>query len=297
MLRRRPSIYVGTSLVLHNPLIRAERLITRAIAEADVAARLSATRRELESKRALQRIILQREITTFVSAHLGHEPKDAPRVRGALPRSGRERAPKPGRVVSSSPVSRICSSSSTNSAAASRFRPQARVDCRESTSSSSIPCRSPSEIRVFQGKDLIDLFEGIDIAPEQIVLEVTESHAIDNFPLFVGAMKDFMDLRCLVAIDDMGAGHSGLDKIVHLRPNYVKLDMSLIRDIDTSFVKQQLVQTFKSLADKIDARLVAEGVETPGELEVLQRIGVRYIQGFLLAKPSQAFQTASSYPL
>ena len=73
----------------------------------------------------------------------------------------------------------------------------------------------------FQGKDLIDLFDGIDLEPEQIVLEVTESDAIDNFPLFVNAMKDFMDLRCLVAIDDMGAGYSGLDKIVHqLREAY-----------------------------------------------------------------------------
>ena len=62
-------------------------------------------------------------------------------------------------------------------------------------------------------------------------------------------------------------------------------------------MKQQLVQTFKTLADKIDAKLIAEGIEHPLELEVVRKLGVNYIQGNLLAKPSQAFQTTSSYPL
>ena len=153
--------------------------------------------------------------------------------------------------------------------------------------------RDPS----FQGKYLIDLFEGTNLAPEQIVLEVTERLAIENYALFVDAMKYFSDMRCLIAIDDMGAGYSGLEKIVHLRPHYVKLDMYMVRDIDTSFVKQQMLQAFRIMADKIDARLIAEGVETQDELETVRKIGVDYVQGHLLARPSTAFQLAPDVKL
>ena len=62
-------------------------------------------------------------------------------------------------------------------------------------------------------------------------------------------------------------------------------------------MKQQLVQTFKTLADKIDAKLIAEGIEQPEELEVVRKLGVNFIQGNLLAKPSQAFQTTPSFKL
>jgi len=296
VLRKRPSIYVGTSLVLQNPLIRADRLITRAITEADHAARLNQKRRQLANKRVLQRIILEGDITTVFQPiwDLNHK---APHGFEALCRGPIDtdlRSPvalfdlarKSGLLFE---LDHLCRNHAFAAAGSARL---AR-DYKLFINTLPFSIRDPR----FQGKDLIDLFDGTDIAPEQIVLEVTESDAIDNFPLFVGAMKDFMDLRCLVAIDDMGAGHSGIDKIVHLRPNYVKLDMSLIRDIHTSFVKQQLVQTFKTLADKIDARLIAEGVETVEELEIVRQLGVRFVQGFLLAKPSQAFQTSSTFPL
>ena len=142
----------------------------------------------------------------------------------------------------------------------------------------------------FQGKDLITLL-GEDLAPDQIVFEVTERHVIANYHLFRDAMKSFQDLNCLFAIDDMGAGYSGLDKIVELQPNYVKLDMSLIRDIHTSYFKRQMVQTFKAMADKIEARLIAEGIEKKEEFDVVRAIGVNYIQGNYLARPLQGFQT------
>jgi EAL domain-containing protein (putative c-di-GMP-specific phosphodiesterase class I) len=143
----------------------------------------------------------------------------------------------------------------------------------------------------FQGQDLIELL-GDDLAPDQIVFEVTEQHAIENYHLFRDGMKYFQHLRCLIAIDDMGAGYSGLDKIVELQPNYVKLDMNMVRDIHTSFFKKEIVQTFKTMADKIDARLVAEGIEKKEEFEVMRDIGVNFIQGNYLARPLQGFQTS-----
>ena len=297
ILRKRPEVFVGTSLVLQNPLIRGERLVTRAIEEAHHAARLNVQRRHLTNKQNLQRIILEKQITT-VFQPIWDLDKRIPHGFEALCRgpSGTElRSPAALFDIARKSnllfeLDHLCRRQALEAAGA---RAQLSKEYKLFINTLPFSIRDPR----FQGKDLIDLFDGIDLEPEQIVLEVTESDAIDNFPLFVNAMKDFMDLRCLVAIDDMGAGHSGLDKIVHLRPHYVKLDMGLIRDIHTSFVKQQLVQTFKTLADKIDAKLIAEGIESKEELEVVRGIGVNFIQGNLLAKPSQAFQTSSSYEL
>lgn len=297
VLRKRPEVYVGTSLVLQNPLIRGERLVTRAIEEAHHAARLNVQRRHLTNKQVLQRIILEKRITTVFQPIWDLDAK-APHGFEALCRG-------PADTELTSPVAlfdvarksdllfeldHLCRRKALEAAGA---RAQLSKDYKLFINTLPFSIRDPR----FQGKDLIDLFDGIDLAPEQIVLEVTESDAIENFPLFVNAMKDFMDLRCLVAIDDMGAGYSGLDKIVHLRPHYVKLDMGLIRDIHASFVKQQLVQTFKTLADKIDAKLIAEGIQRREELDVVRGMGVQYIQGNLLAKPSQAFQTTPSCEL
>ncbi len=297
ILRKRPEIFVGTSLVLQNPLIRGERLVTRAIEEAHHAARLNVQRRHLRNKQNLQRIILEKQITTVFQPIWDLE-KRIPHGFEALCRgpSGTElRSPAALFDVARKSdllfeLDHLCRRQALQAAGA---RAQLSKEYKLFINTLPFSIRDPR----FQGKDLIDLFEGIDLEPEQIVLEVTESDAIDNFPLFVNAMKDFIDLRCLVAIDDMGAGYSGLDKIVHLRPHYVKLDMGLIRDIHTSFVKQQLVQTFKTLADKIDAKLIAEGIESKEELEVVREIGVNFIQGNLLAKPSQAFQTSPSYEI
>ncbi len=110
-------------------------------------------------------------------------------------------------------------------------------------------------------------------------------------------MKYFSDMRWMIAIDDMGAGYSGLEQIVHLRPNYVKLDMSMVREIDTSFVKQQILRAFRSMAEKIDARLIAEGIETRGELQMVRDIGADFVQGHLLAEPKAAIQTAPNIKL
>ena len=271
--------------------------MTRAIEEAHHAARLNVQRRHLRNKQNLQRIILEKQITT-VFQPIWDLDKRIPHGFEALCRgpSGTElRSPAALFDIARKSdllfeLDHLCRRQALEAAGA---RAQLSKEYKLFINTFPFSIRDPR----FQGKDLIDLFDGIDLEPEQIVLEVTESDAVDNFPLFVNAMKDFMDLRCLVAIDDMGAGYSGLDKIVHLRPHYVKLDMGLIRDIHTSFVKQQLVQTFKTLADKIDAKLIAEGIESKEELAVVRRIGVNFIQGNLLAKPSQAFQTSSSFEL
>jgi EAL domain-containing protein (putative c-di-GMP-specific phosphodiesterase class I) len=291
-LRKRSDVYVGTSLVLHNPLVRAERLVMRAIQEAHQDAQLNNHRRHLQNKKQLQRIILKEQITTLFQPIYDMETL-RPHGFEALCRG-----PKNSEFFS--PLALFDTAEKSDLAfeldhLCRRKALQAAGDRGSGLSRefklfiNTLPfsMRDPD----FQGNELIRLL-GKNLAPDQIVFEVTERRAIENYHLFRDAMKYFQHLRCLFAIDDMGAGYSGLDKIVELQPNYVKLDMSMVRDIHTSFVKKEMVQTFKAMADKIDAKLVAEGIEKREEFEVVREIGVNYIQGNYLGRPLQGFQTA-----
>lgn len=291
-LRKRPDVYVGTSLVLYNPLVREERLVMRAIREAQQAARLNHERRHLVSKKQLQRIILEEQIT-IVFQPIYDLTTARPHGFEALCRG-----PKGTEFQSPLALFDVAEKSDLLFELDHLCRRKA-LQAAGGKNGSGLPKEYKLFINTlpfsmrdphFQGKELIDLL-GQDLAPNQIVLEVTERRAIDNYHLFRDAMKYFQHLRCLIAIDDMGAGYSGLDKIVELQPNYVKLDMSMVRDIHTSFVKKEMVQTFKAMADKIDARLIAEGIEKKEEFDVVRGIGVNYIQGNYLAKPLQGFQT------
>ncbi len=286
-LHHRPEISVGTSLALRNPLIREERLILKAIEESRQAAVVNRQRRQLADKQLLQRIILKEQIDTVFQPIID--------LRSGRPHGFEALCRGPKGTPLETPMSLFDVATKADllfelDLLCRRKALQAggNLERQYKLFINALPfsMRDPS----FQGKYLIDLFEGTDLAPEQLVFEVTERLAIENYALFVDAMQYFSDMRCLIAIDDMGAGYSGLEKIVHLRPNYVKLDMQLVRDIDTSFVKQQMLHAFRVMAEKIDARLIAEGVETREELETVREIGVDYVQGFLLAKPSAAFQ-------
>ncbi len=291
-LRKRSDVYVGTSLVLYNPLVRAERLVMRAIQEAHQDAQLNNHRRHLRNKKQLQRIILKEQITTLFQPIYDMETL-RPHGFEALCRG-------PKNTEFFSPLALFDTAEKSDLAFELDHLCRSKALQEAGDRGSGLPREFKLFINTlpfsmrdpdFQGNELIRLL-GKNLAPDQIVFEVTERRAIENYHLFRDAMKYFQHLRCLFAIDDMGAGYSGLDKIVELQPNYVKLDMSMVRDIHTSFVKKEMVQTFKAMADKIDAKLVAEGIEKREEFEVVREIGVNYIQGNYLAKPLQGFQTA-----
>jgi EAL domain-containing protein (putative c-di-GMP-specific phosphodiesterase class I) len=143
----------------------------------------------------------------------------------------------------------------------------------------------------FRGKFLLDLLDGSKLVPERIVLEVTETLAIEDYTAYLEEMRYFSDMGFLTAIDDMGAGHSGLEKVVQLRPDYLKLDMHMVRGIDASPVKQDIMRAFCTMAKDIGTAVVAEGVETRAELETVQELGADYVQGYYLARPAEGFQT------
>lgn len=124
-----------------------------------------------------------------------------------------------------------------------------------------------------------------DIDPENIIFEITERGVISNFADFMHTIDNYKEQNFKIAIDDAGAGYSGLNMITDINPHFIKLDMHLIRDIDKDFTRQSLIKSFTEFASLTNTALIAEGIETKAELLKLIDLGVHYGQGFFLQRP------------
>ena len=119
----------------------------------------------------------------------------------------------------------------------------------------------------------------------QIIFEFTENEKLDTKHI-LDILRTYRDMGFKTAIDDFGAGHSGLGLLTHFQPDIVKLDMDIIRGIDTDVARRTIVKHTLNMLFELDITPLCEGVETYGELSVLKDLGVSLIQGYLLAKPS-----------
>ncbi|OFV86565.1 MAG: hypothetical protein A2V74_11055 [Acidobacteria bacterium RBG_16_70_10] len=140
-----------------------------------------------------------------------------------------------------------------------------------------------------QGPALVRLVEDLGLSADRIVLEITEKSAIENYSLFAETLRELTSLGFAVAVDDVGAGYSGLEKIAHLNPRYLKFDRELIRNIDSSYIRREMARALKAFAERIGSAIIAEGIEREGELQTLMELGIDYGQGFLLGRPAAAF--------
>jgi EAL domain-containing protein (putative c-di-GMP-specific phosphodiesterase class I) len=126
----------------------------------------------------------------------------------------------------------------------------------------------------------------------RIVLELTERASLDDVPSLATKIARLRRLGFRVAIDDLGAGYAGLSTFTQLEPDFVKLDMSLVRGVDRSERKQRVISALNRLCEgDLSIQVVTEGVETSAERDVLAREGCVLLQGYLFAKPAQGFPT------
>lgn len=124
------------------------------------------------------------------------------------------------------------------------------------------------------------------LRPDQIVFEITEHHAIAEYSSFLQLVSHYRSQGFQIAIDDVGAGHSGLVTLMQVKPDYVKIDMELIRGIHLDPLKQEIVKAIKQISDRFGGIVIAEGIETQEELACLHESSIEYGQGFLLGRPA-----------
>ncbi len=123
----------------------------------------------------------------------------------------------------------------------------------------------------------------------RIVLEITERVALEHASDVPERIRRLRALGFRIAIDDLGAGYAGLSYFALLSPDVVKLDMSLVRSVHESPIKQKLVGSMTTLCRELGMRVVAEGVETVAERDTLVALGADLLQGYLYAKPGPAY--------
>ncbi len=131
-----------------------------------------------------------------------------------------------------------------------------------------------------------DFLKQYQITPDNLIFEITERNVIKDMVGFRSTVCHYRNQGCLIAIDDAGAGYSGLNLISDVCPNYIKLDMKLIRDIDKDSLKYALVKGMVEFSKASNVALIAEGIESALELETLVNLGVPYGQGYFIQMPS-----------
>lgn len=142
--------------------------------------------------------------------------------------------------------------------------------------------------------ETLGLLREYGLIPQRVVFEITEKHSIKDYPVFKDIVTHYRNQGYRIAIDDVGAGFSGLQAVAEIRPDFVKIDMSLVRNLDSDPVRRAVVESLIYLAEKINCRVIAEGIETQKEMSVLLAIGAHYGQGYYISRP--AFPKPSQMP-
>ncbi len=286
IIREHPRVIVGHARVLNNSMIRPERLVARLVAECREGAVLERQRAAQTNKSVLQELILGDALTPVYQpiVHLksgdtfGYEAL----IRG--PRGSPLEAPTTlfsvaDEVDLTFELDRACFRSCLRGAVG--LEPVHRLFLNL------LPLSFYDAS--FIETEVAHLLDAAALTPANVVFEITERLAIENFTSFRRALARYTAMGFGVAIDDVGTRHSNLETVMALRPNLIKVSDVLTRGISRSTVKREMLQSLGKIAEAIDAVVVAEGVESPDDLVVLHDVGVAYGQGYYLARPGPPF--------
>ncbi len=277
-----PQVEVGVSLVLNNPLVHTERLVARALEEALAQAAHERRGELIASRERLQDLIIRSRVIT------AYQPILLLKDRSLL---GFEALSRGARGTGLESADDLFGSAEVHGLLIELDRL-----CRQRAllSSGRIPSNArifvntlPATIRdpQFRGRALIEFLDRAQVAPDRIVIEITEKLVIENYNLFRETMAYFTDLGMSFAVDDVGAGYSGLESIARLKPHFLKIDTALVRDVHESRVNREMVKAIISLGQGIGSTVIAEGIHTQEETDALLSMGIDYGQGFFLARP------------
>jgi EAL domain-containing protein (putative c-di-GMP-specific phosphodiesterase class I) len=138
----------------------------------------------------------------------------------------------------------------------------------------------------FRGEVLKQTLEELRLRPSDVVFEISEKESIHNFEIFREARDYYKELGFKVALDDTGVAYGSLEAIMELSPDFIKVDLTLVRGIDTDPPRQELLRALNSVAASINASVIAEGIETSEELATIHGLGIPYGQGYLFGRPA-----------
>jgi len=136
--------------------------------------------------------------------------------------------------------------------------------------------------------DLYDPEAPLSAVSSRIILEITERASLEEIKNVEERIAELRKLGFRIAVDDLGAGYGSLSAIALIRPDLVKIDMSLVRNVDADPVRLRMIKSIGSMCQQLGTQFLCEGVETRAELEVLVANGVDMVQGYFLGRPARA---------
>jgi EAL domain-containing protein (putative c-di-GMP-specific phosphodiesterase class I) len=138
-------------------------------------------------------------------------------------------------------------------------------------------------------KQLTSPFSPLSKVASRVVLEITERTSLEGQLDLRYRIAELRELGFQIAIDDLGGGHARMNALSPLDTDFVKLDMSLVRDVDKHQMKQRLIGSVTQLCREQGTRVIGEGVETEAEAQTLVELGCDLLQGYLIARPGPPF--------
>jgi len=137
----------------------------------------------------------------------------------------------------------------------------------------------------FRAEALEQTLERCQLSPSDVVFEISEQESIGNFAIFREVRDYYGKLGFQIALDDTGAGYASLEAVMELAPEFIKMDRAFVAGIDEDPSRQELLRALQSLAQRIGAKIIGEGLDTLEELETLRHLEIPYGQGWLFGKP------------
>ena len=137
----------------------------------------------------------------------------------------------------------------------------------------------------FKNGQTLAYLDNFGMAPERVIIEITENQPTFDYSGIRNALLHYRSMGFQIAIDDLGEGFSSLRLWSELRPEFVKVDMHFVQDANTDPLKQQLLRSIQSIALSTGTRVIAEGIETEAEFKIIRDIGMKFGQGYFIARP------------
>lgn len=274
---------VGHGLAVHNPLLHTERVIERAIDEALSQAAHLRRADDLGRLERLQDILLRERVRTDYQAIFRMQEGGTIMGFEAL-----SRGPRGSGLEAADALFDAAKANNLDVELDRLCRKRALLSSGRIPSNAKIFVNTlPATMRdpQFRDKALIEFLDKAQVAPDRIVIEITEHLVIESYEMFRDTMHYFTALGMSFAVDDVGEGYSGLESIAKLKPSYLKIDKVLVRDVNVSPVNRSMVKALIALGHGIGAKVLAEGIQNEEEAQVLRALGIDYGQGYHLARP------------
>lgn len=275
-------VSTGYALLRCEPIFRVERLIYRAIEEARTMAARAVSREDQRSGAELRAIIRAGLVETHFQPIIDFGSREvfgyealARGPRGSIFETPKAMFGFSDRMRISSLLDSVCRRRALQAAQG--------MDQGKKLFVNSLPA-TLSDPR-FADEHAVEFPADGQLPAASIVLEITERTGIVDFEKFGHRLNRIRAQGFQVAIDDVGTGYSSLQTISEVRPEFLKIDLSLIKGIHQSLIKQEIVSSILQIGDRIGAQVIAEGIESDEEFRVLEGFGVRLGQGFYFGAP------------